>query len=507
MDETTARQVLLLKSFETAAADHPLWSAEDRRWATRVALEETPPGSAPAAFIARRAHAALQRLGPREPHVAAWLAHRLWHGRWALAALGLGAVLGLVADAIGPAHRVDLLAPPAWALVLWNLVVCTALVLGGLWRLVRRRPASTGGLRGWLARRTLDLRSLARLTRGDRKPPADAPGAPSLATLLGTVADDWTGASAPLAGARAAVLLHLGAIGLALGLIGGLYLRGLVLDYRAAWSSTFLDAPAVHALLTTVLQPAARLAGFVLPDAASLAVLQVTTGPGVATPYNGAANWIHLIALTLVLAVVLPRLLLAGAGSVRALWLARRFPVDLEAPYFQELLRQQRQAPARLTLLPYAQPADAAAADALAAWFRPLLGERLTLQVEPVRAYGVDDEVGLQRALGGEPTLLLALFDLAATPEAEVQARWLRQMQTATAHLRPPPRFLVLVEEDAFVQRFGATAPERIAQRRQAWRELAQGLGLGVLPLRRGVPVDGDDDAQAVRRQFAGAAP
>ena len=64
---------------------------------------------------------------------------------------------------------------------------------------------------------------------------------------------DWTVLGLPLNSARMALVLHFSAAALALGLMAGLYLRGLVLDYRAGWQSTFLQAPAVQALLDTLL--------------------------------------------------------------------------------------------------------------------------------------------------------------------------------------------------------------------------------------------------------------
>lgn len=502
MDETNARQVLLLRAFETARPAHPLWGEDDRRWASRVALEEAPADDTPERFLARRAAAALRRLGPRESHVRDWLAHPLWRGRWMPAALGLGLMLGLVADALGPAHRISLLAPPVWALVLWNLGVIVLLLLRGLLALRPSASPQPGGLRGWLARRTLDLRSLRRTRRDERRPPPDAPDAPSLASLLDTLAVQWLSLSAPLAGARAALLLHLGAIGVALGVIASLYLRGLVLDYRVGWSSTFLDTGTVHQALSLLLEPAARLSGLSLPDAATLAALRLTEGAPVLPAPGGidtAAPWIHLWSITLVLAVVLPRALLALLAALQAGWLARRFPLPLTEPYFRELLGQQRREAERPVLLPYAQPVEPARVAALTDLLRRQLGETLALQVAPVRAYGSEDETALQASVAGSPSLLLPLFDLSATPEAEIHGRWLRALMNASAPGgRPGPRIVMLVEDSSFAARFAASAPERLAQRLQAWQALADSLGLGCVRLHEGRPAADDTAAQAV---------
>jgi hypothetical protein len=488
MDEPTARQVLLIQAFETAGTDHPLWTAEDRRWATRVALEGADPATRADRFIAARADSAVRRLAPRAAPVAAWLSHRLWHCRWAVAVLLLGVVLGFVADTVGAGHRVNLLGTGVWGLVAWNLLVYLLVVL----------PLPAGWMRRALSRRMLDLRGLL---RGARQEP-----------VLDRVAQRWVEASAPLSLARAGMLMHLGAAGLALGVIGGLYLRGLGLDYRAGWASTFLDAATVHQILGTLYAPAQQVmawmpgvAPIALPDPAGFDALRLVGGASPApTPANSAAPWIHLQALTLALLVVGPRLVLAALGGLRVLWWSQRFPLPLAGdPYFDDLLRQQRREQARVTLLPYAQDAATPAEhEALRHWLQPLLGETMQWQVAPVRPYGSEDEAALQQSLVGRPTLLLARFDLSATPEAEVHGRWLRALQTAMRQAGAP-RGVLVVEESGFVQRFGQTAPERIDQRRAAWQALATDVGMAVLAVRAGVPVE--PSATALRRQLDGA--
>jgi Protein of unknown function (DUF2868) len=391
-----------------------------------------------------------------------------------------------VADTVGAGHRINLLGTGVWGLVGWNLLVYLLLVL----------PFPDGWMRRGLSRRMLDLRGLL---RGARQEP-----------VLDRVAQRWITASAPLSLARAGVLMHLGAAGLALGLIAGLYLRGLGLDYRAGWASTFLDAATVHQILGVLYGPAQQALAWIpgvtpiaLPDLAGFEVLhQVGSEPPAATPANSAAPWIHLQALTLALFVVGPRLVLAVLGGLRALWWSKRFPLALEGdPYFDDLLRQQRREQARVALLPYAQDATPTANEALRGWLQPLLGETMQWQVQPVRAYGSEDDALLAASLAGRPTLLLACVDLSATPETEVHGRWLRALQMAAAKAGAP-RCVLVVEESGFVQRFGQSAPERTVQRHAAWQALASEVGMTVLVVRAGVPVE--PSATVVRRQLEG---
>jgi hypothetical protein len=292
MTEDEARQVVLLQARESAGASSA-WTAEDGSWATRQAVATVGEQAAPERFVVARAVLGLQRLLPRDGAAQRWLARRVWHPAWAVLALVLGFGVGLAVDQLGPPQRVNLLAPAVWAVVAWNLVVYAALLL------------PVPGLRQALARWG---------HRGDS----------DLATV-------WARHAAPLTLERLALLLHAASAALALGLIGGLYLRGLVLDYRAGWQSTFLDAGAVQTLLGTLLAPASALTGIVLPDVAPLRV-----GPdGVASAT--AAPWIHLYASTLALFVVLPRGLLALRAGWRSRRLSQRFPLPLDTPYFEAL--------------------------------------------------------------------------------------------------------------------------------------------------------------------------
>ena len=292
MTEDQARQVLLLQAQESAG-NLPHWQPDDRRWATRQAVATVGEQAAPEHFVVARAALALQRLLPRDALAQRWLARRVWHPAWVVLALVLGLMAGLAVDQLGPPQRVNLLAPAVWAVVGWNLLVYAAL------------PLRWQGLRGWLARWA---------HRGHEQ-----------------VAVLWARHAAPLTGARLALVLHAAAATLALGLVAGLYLRGLVLDYRAGWQSTFADTATVQAVLSWLLAPASAVTGIPVPDVAPLRV-----GPG-ADATATAAPWIHLLAATLVLLVVLPRGLLAWRAGVRASRLAQRFPLTLQTPYFEGL--------------------------------------------------------------------------------------------------------------------------------------------------------------------------
>jgi hypothetical protein len=447
MNEAAASRVLLLRAYESTGFAG--WSDEDRAWASRSALQAVGTEAPAEAFLAARAQAGLRRLEPLDPLLPRWHALRPWRSQWWWLAGVLGLLLGLLVDRIGSAQLINLLAPPVWALIAWNLAVYA-------WLLLRRVLGSAlpGLLRtvlGTLWRRWR-LRSLP--TAGDS------------AAAWTQFAGDWAACSRPLQTARLASVLHLGAAAVGLGLLAGLYLRGLVLDYRVGWQSTFVDAATVHALLSALLAPALALSGQTLPDVAALQALRLPQA-GTAAPAS-AAPWIHLYALQLLLLVLLPRLLLALWAGWRARLLQAALPLPLAEPYFQRLLRQQRGGSVPVRVWPHARTPDDAALAALRVLLSRVLGDGLQLQVAPTVAYGSEESPAETAADGA---FRIALFELGATPEPESQGRLLQAL--APTGLPAP---VLLVDESAFVQRFGVSSPRR-AERRQAWQALAAESG------------------------------
>lgn len=476
MDESAAREAVLVRVLDRAEPELPRWGAADRAWASRVAAETVGAGASAAAFVAARAHAALQRLLPRDSGASAnvwrWLQRPLWRPTWVLWALLAGLVAGALVDRVGSAQHVNLLAPPVWVVVAWNLAIYLLLALRALVGLLCR-GADTPGPIAATVRRLVRRGGEARAPRGLTEL--------GLAKVWPAYLADWTQASAPLVAARASAVLHAGAAALAAGLLAGLYLRGLVLDYRAGWQSTFLEPTAVHAALTLLFAPASALSGVAVPDLAGIAALRV--GPGAPGGGGSAAPWIHLYAWTLALAVLLPRGLLALWSLGRARRLARRFPLPLDEPYFQQLLRHQRRDAARVRVWPHAQAPSAQATLALRAICARVWGETVQLDIGAAVPWG-DEAAAAASAAAAAGDAAIALFDMGATPEAEQQGRFLRELAQALPAGTP---LLVLVDEEAFRARFAALE-DRLTQRRAAWAALARTLGTAAVFLDLAAP-------------------
>ncbi len=446
MNESTARRVTLVQAYDEA--EGPLWSREDGQWAGRLAAESAAADATPEQLLAERARHALQRLEPRDPAIGRWLARSGWRWSWLGLALAAGFVVGLAADLIGRGHHVNLLAPAVWALVAWNLAMYAVLTLGTL----RDHAASNGWVRRLVA---------AAWERGVGLGP------------LKTAALRWAEISAPLTTVRAAAVVHVGAAAIAAGMVAGLYLRGLVFDYRAAWQSTFLEAPTVQAGLNVLLAPAQALTGIAVPDDVAIAAMRLT--PEQPEAKASAAPWIHLYAATLALWVVVPRLVLAVLAFAQATAKSRRLPVPVPLGELQRLARWRRSGPALVQVLPYAQAPGAQTALGLRELLARELGDDLLLKIADLTQVG-DEEAARARAGTAGAVLRIALVDLGATPEDEHHGRFVKEMAAA----EPASTLLVLVDEAAFRVRF-ASLPARLDERRAAWQGFGQRHGLRLL--------------------------
>lgn len=483
MTENDARDALLVRAFETTASPQPPWGDDDRDWATRAAAEVEGERASADAFVARRARLAAERLSTRDARVRRTLralAWRPWVG-WALALVAFA--LGAASDAIGARHRINVLAPPQLALIAWNLAIYALIASRALASLAGRVPRQPGAITALLAR-AAHAAGLRRETAGDSSP-------------LARFAADWARMSAKLNAARVARVLHVGAIAFALGALAGLYVRGLGLEFRAGWESTFLGAPAVQAILELALGPASWLTGIALPDAARLEAMRYPESAG-----DPAAPWIHLYAVTVGLAVVLPRLLLAVADRLREQRLATRFPLPLDDAYFGALVRSHRGEAASAVAVPHVQAPSAQAVLGLRSMLAAVMGPKTQLAVRAPVAYGDEEAAAGSIALaapsrttttpapGPVPTLVVALMSSTATPEPQAQGVFVDALAEA---LPPGASLLVLVDESAFAARFGEADPaaaRRRTERRSAWTRFLAAHGRRPLfvDLERGEP-------------------
>ena len=467
MTESEARQVLMLRAVETAAREgsQAAWARDDAEWASAEARRQLGEAAVDEAFLVRRASLGLQRLRERGIGLPS-RGHVL--GRWLLPLLGLALLAGLAVDALGPAQRINLLAPPRLALLLWNLLVYAALLVAALRGFRHARaagPATDSGMGRFAACLVRVAGKIARRLRVHDDTPWVA-----MARVRGQA--DWAAVSRALQGQRVAAGLHAAAAMVALGVVLSMYLHGLVFDYRAGWDSTFANADDVRALLGAVLGPAAALSDIALPDVQTLAGLRWADG----SAGESAARWIHLYALTLVGVIIVPRLSLALWAAMRARQHASRIRLPLDEPYFVRLLHAARAAPRPVTVLPYSYRLGTTEQAGLQAALEGVFGAGAQPSLAPSSPLGAEDDVPatLPAQLADA---VVALFAMTATPERETHGAFVRALAAAL-----PQRCTLKVAVDESGMRrnvgVGGDAQSRLDQRRAAWARLLQDLSL-----------------------------
>lgn len=323
MHERAARRVILAHAIEAGDGQGRLLGQGERDQIDAQAREAALPGGAtepviaPERFLDLRAQRVVAAVEARHPAVAALQDPGSWHG-WLTIGLPLAAVaMGVLTDVVANPHRVDLVSLPLLAIVGWNLAAYLALLLG--WALGRRRPRAGAKARRRRAEGLLHWR------RG---------GARAGVEVAAFFHLRWQRASQALSVVRVKKVLHLAAAGWAVGVGLSLLARGLVVEYRVGWESTFLEAGQVHAILSLLRVPALLLFPFEPFSVQEVASLRFSAGGGAL----GGARWVLMYVALLAVVVVLPRMLLAAWCHWRERVLARRVPIEVDDPYYRRVL-------------------------------------------------------------------------------------------------------------------------------------------------------------------------
>jgi len=468
MRESDLRPVLLVKAIEEADTDATLLPLADRAAASRDAKREAPPpaplrleeGLLPVAgerLLAARARRLLAQLETRHPFVREIADFA--PGKWLWSALCIAALAaGLALSALDGSHRINVLAFPLWGVVLWNLVVYLVVLFSWM----RKRSTRGRFLPDWVARSAMG-RASALVARARR---FHAP----LAQALMRFASEWQELARPVMTSRVAAMFHGAAALLGAGLIAGFYVRGIALDYRAGWESTFLDAERVRSVLHVFYGPASAITGIAVPDAAHLETIRWREGQG----GENAAPWIHLLAATTFIYVVVPRTLLALLAFAGAAHAARtlRLPATM-AGYFGRAFREAGVwvEGGAVRAIPYAYEPSPASIERL----RARSPDSVFDVREPV-AYGREDAVGAAIADGETPGAIVLLFTSAATPEEDSHGRVIDHAREA-ARLRAVP-LRAMVDEGPYTERMGTGLAPRVEERRRAWSRLIAAHGI-----------------------------
>jgi hypothetical protein len=474
--------LLLVRAIEECDRQGELLPSADREVATRAALREardaTPfasDGSLTAAGVSillDRAQRLVAGIADHERVIAPLLAlHRPGHVlSWLVPVAAFAFGLGLTAlDASG---WINILAFPLIGVVVWNLAVYAALVV---WHARGQRevapPTLVGIVQGWWRRRF----SMAR---------PDGLRAPGVwACVFDRYGRDLSTASLPIAIAQGRRLMHIGAAVIATGLVAGMYMRGLVYRYDAGWDSTFLGVAGVRWWLRVVYGPAAAISGSDLPATENeILALRASSGGSIAAP------WIHLIALTAVIYVIVPRCLLAMLARSSQTRLARRALLPAgTVQYARAVLGAVAGGIQAISceIVPYAYEPDGASNAGLDELLRVGFGASAKIDRRTMIAYGSEDAYA---AAADDPDLpasglIVGLMNMAATPETESHGLALAAWRNRVVRSQDAARLLFIVDEHPLRARLArdATYGGRLAERREVWQRFATAVGMPVL--------------------------
>jgi len=496
MREGGARIVLLVRAFEEADPEGRILSPYTRMAATRRALAVTGLSDfdgelAEAAHIRsgetvmRRARVLLNTLVRKLPFLPRVLKVAELGASTGPVIIGAALVVGMLTNLLGAGRRINLLSFPLLGLLGWNLAIYVFMSVCAVLQRVRYCPVGrkrlSVRLTGWLLRG-----ALGRRLRGRKV--VRSPETQIMAKAMVRFAALWNRAAAPLLVSRVRGVLHVAAAALLVGAIAGMYVRGLALEYRATWESTWLDAAGVQALLNVILGPASRVLGLAVPD---VAPLQAPDGSGPAGP------WINLYAMTALLFVVLPRGALVLYEAWRGMRLAARIPVDLGDSYFRGIFTAWRGATRLVRIVPYSFTAPPGRIDALMRLLHDFYGARADIRVRAPLEYGEEAATltlpGDDVEAGERETAWVVLFNLAQTPEPEVHGRFLQELRGDLESTGG--QLLVWVDVSTYYGK--VDAPERRIDRLKAWNRVVGEAGLTAVEVALDEPA-GDAVLEAV---------
>ena len=263
--------------------------------------------------------------------------------------IGLAIAGGLASNYLGPSTKIHVIWNPMVILIAWNALVYAGLAVssafgrpaettdaGSAAASSRYRASNLRGYRPGIFERIIlgpALSWLLGVKAGLDEMHQDAVAGRKVAQRFGAL---WWRLMRPIVRLWFRRTLHLAAIGIAIGAIVGMYVRGLFFDYNIVWQSTFVkDAETVAVMLRYLLGPAAIITGQPLPNRELVAPLFHPDG-------DGAASWIHLYAVSALVFIVIPRGFLALVATMRLRRMRRTVELDLRDPYYVDVLQKAR---------------------------------------------------------------------------------------------------------------------------------------------------------------------
>lgn len=322
--ENRARTAVLAQALENDDPRGDLVGLAERTAAELAALNELGEIAADGRVVpddqllATRARHLVDLLAAKHPALGALQRPGALWSALALACPVLALLAGIATDRIGNPYRVDLLSAPLLVIIGFNLVIYGVLAILA----VRRKPLARVP---WLPSLLQQVDSWRSRQRG------------TSARVMAGFHQRWQVLAGHLIAHRWKTVLHLSAAAWGAGVALSLAGRGLFVQYKVGWESTFLSADTVHGLLEVIFWLPTRVFNLTPLTLAEVTALRNFQNDSVA-----GERWVWMYVGLTALLVILPRLLLAAWSALRARAASHQLQLDLSAPYFQAVLAAMR---------------------------------------------------------------------------------------------------------------------------------------------------------------------
>lgn len=450
-----AKIILLAKAVEESNDPHIKWTTADAEAASLRAAHTVGESADAVKLLTERAKVVLRTASERGANTTVSTKARLpqfFSPLFIVFAFVLGALTDRIAS---PEHIVNLLSPPYWGMILWNLVVYLALFC-----------CAIGIIGTGTNRFALPLRSS--LSAFVQK---TSYGTLRRSGFKSHFYSEWASFVAPLIRMNVARTLHFAALFFALGIIVSLLVRGFGTSYWAGWESTWLaESPEsvkafidyTYGLIPSVgpLPP--------MPDLAQIVEMRADRLPYLETPVS-AAPWLIRMMILMGAVVIVPRLIFACFDSWRMNRFKSQTTLSIESPYFENILVQCAQDAVLGNLLIVTSSVNRPLRDQTTSILCKHWG---TAEDSAVKTVDFDDEESSIPAIPSGPRkpIILVWFDGIETPEEEVHGAVIERLRQSYES-NGSAVFAALLDMKEFAQRF-ASMPARIKERQEAWKSL-----------------------------------
>lgn len=271
-------------------------------------------------------------------------------GNWVKLTLLISFISGLISNYLGPSKLIHVVYNPLTILLVWNILVYFLLIVKSFWKIrlpklpeakqlhtdkkqegegKTKKNRSSNFLLNWV---------ISNIYLGIIKLKSRFIDDKSSIVILKKILPSYWISYKDVAGKtlilRFKSLANVSAVGLITGALAGVYFRGLFFNYNIIWQSTFVFEPET---IRIILNSLYGISSLILDGSF---ITKQTILPLLDPAGTLAGPWIHLMALTTLIFIFIPRTVLAILYSHKSNKV--KYNIDTEEQYYQEYILKKR---------------------------------------------------------------------------------------------------------------------------------------------------------------------